>query len=155
MEFSQDSKNKLEKLKGKYPTTEALLLPALHIAQREFGYIYPEVEICVAEYLNLPVTQVHAVSTFYTMYNKKPVGKYHVQVCTNIACSLLGADHLTDYIAKKLGIERGETTKDGLFTLQEVECLGSCGTAPVMQINDDYYENLTEKKVDEILDGLK
>lgn len=155
MEFSAEAKAKLEKMKARYPEIQALTLPALHLAQREFGHVSPEVEQYVADYLQLPVTQVHGVATFYTMYNKKPVGKYHVQVCTNIACSLLGADHLTDYICNRLGIARGETTADGKFTINEVECLGSCGTAPVMQINDDYYEDLTEKKVDEILGGLK
>ncbi len=133
----------------------AALLPTLHLAQKEFGYISSEVEEYVAGYLDLPVTHVHGVATFYTMYNKKPVGKYHIQVCTNISCSLLGADHLFDYLSKKLKIGDGETTEDKKFTLSSVECLGSCGTAPVMQINDDYYEDLTEEKIDEILKGLE
>lgn len=155
MQFSDAAKAKIKKLLPRYATKEAALLPVLHLAQREFGYVSPEVEEYVAQVLDLPPIRVHAVATFYTMYNKKPVGKYHVQVCTNITCSILGSDSLVRYIEKKLGIKKGETTPDGRFTISEVECLGSCGTAPVMQINDDYFENLTEKKIDEILDGLK
>jgi NADH-quinone oxidoreductase subunit E len=155
MEFSAEAKKQVDKLLSRYPTKEAALLPVLHVAQKEFGYVSPDVEKFVAGVLELPPIKVHAVATFYTMYNKKPVGKYHVQVCTNIGCSLLGADHLVKYIEKKLGIRKGETTADGRFTLIEVECLGSCGTAPVMQVNDDYYENLTEQKIDAILDGMK
>ena len=155
MEFSDESKEYIEKLKGKYPEQQALLLPVLHLAQKDFGYIYPEVEEYVAGYLDLPVEHVHGVATFYTMYNKQPVGKYHIQVCTNISCSLLGSEHIVKHLEKKLGIKPGETTEDGKFTVSEVECLGACGFAPVMQINDDYYENLDEEKVDEILDGLE
>jgi len=155
MEFSPEAKKRLEHLLSRYPNKEAALLPTLHLAQREFGHISNEAEAYVAAQLDLPQSRVHGVATFYTMYNKKPVGKYHVQVCTNIGCSLLGADGLLVYLEKKLGIKKGETTADKRFTLNAVECLGSCGTAPVMQINDDYYENLTEKKIDEILASLK
>jgi len=88
------------------------------------------------------------------MYNRKPVGKYHVQICRNISCSLLGAEHLIDHVARKLGVRPGETTPDGKFTLAKVECLGSCGTAPVMQVNDEYHENLTVESIDRILDQL-
>jgi NADH:ubiquinone oxidoreductase subunit E len=95
------------------------------------------------------------VATFYTMYNRKPVGKYHLQVCRNLSCSLMGAEHLIEHVAGRLGVRPGETTADGKFTLSTVECLGSCGTAPVMQVNDDYYEDLSEDKVDAILDGLR
>jgi NADH-quinone oxidoreductase E subunit len=102
----------------------------------------------------MPV-QVYEVATFYTMYNKKPVGKYHIQVCTNISCSLLGADHIMDFLSQRLGVKVKETTPDKMFTLSAVECLGSCGTAPMMQINDRYYEDLTKEKIEEILKGLK
>ena len=155
MEFSAEAKARIEKLKTRYPEVQATLLPVLHIAQEEFGWISPEVEECVAKYLGLPPTQVHGVATFYTMYNKKPVGKYHIQVCTNIGCSLLGADHLVQYLAKKLKIHAGETTPDKKFTLNEVECLGACGFAPVMQINDHYFENLTKEKIDDILKNIE
>lgn len=155
MEFSQKTMEKVNRLLSRYPTKEAACLPLLHLAQREFGYCSLEAEAYVAKLLDLPAERVHGVSTFYTMYNKKPVGKYHVQVCTNISCSILGAEKIVKYLEKKLGIKAGETTADKKFTLNEVECLGSCGTAPVMQINDDYYEDLTEAKIDGILDGLK
>jgi NADH:ubiquinone oxidoreductase subunit E len=104
--------------------------------------------------MGLSAAHVAATATFYTMLNKKPVGSHLVQICTNIACSLLGSDHLIDHISSKLGIGVGETTPDGQFTLLEVECLGSCGTAPVMQIGDRYYEDLTVEKIDRILAEL-
>jgi NADH-quinone oxidoreductase subunit E len=101
--------------------------------------------------LGIPVSEVRAVATFYTMFNKEPVGKYHIQVCQNLTCSLLGAESLISYLEQKLGITCGQITPDGKFSLSRVECLGSCGTAPVMQINDDYFENLTAEKIDQIL----
>jgi NADH-quinone oxidoreductase subunit E len=106
------------------------------------------------ELLGLSRARVDGVITFYTMFNKKPVGRHHLQVCRNVSCSLLGAIHLIEHISEKLGITPGETTGDGRFTLSLVECLGSCGTAPVMQVNDDYVENLDKEKIDELLDTL-
>jgi NADH-quinone oxidoreductase E subunit len=99
--------------------------------------------------------RVLGVVSFYTLYNMKPVGRHHIQVCRTLPCALRGAENVTRLLKKKLGIEPGQTTADGRFTLSEVECLASCGTAPMMQVNDDYYENLTEEKIDEILDGMK
>ena len=98
---------------------------------------------------------MHGVVSFYTMYNMKPIGRHHIQVCRTLSCALGGSEKITDFIKKKLDIELGQTTADGRFTLSEVECLASCGTAPMMQINDDYYESLNEEKVTEILDSLK
>jgi NADH-quinone oxidoreductase subunit E len=109
---------------------------------------------CLAVELGLPVSEVRAVATFYTMFNKEPVGRYHIQVCQNLTCSLLGAESLITYLEKRLGIAAGQTSSDGKFTLSRVECLGSCGTGPVMQINDDYYENLTAERIDRILTDL-
>jgi len=108
----------------------------------------------VAEVMDLPPTEVASVASFYTMFNRQPVGENLIQVCTNISCSLLGAEHIVEYLKNKLGIDVGETTPDNKFTLVTVECLGSCGTAPMMQINDTYYENLTEEKIDQILAEL-
>jgi NADH-quinone oxidoreductase E subunit len=125
------------------------------LAQKEYGYLTKEAMEEVASILGLLPVQVYEVATFYTMFNKKPVGKFHVQVCTNVSCSLLGSEMIVDCLGKKLGIKVGETTKNELFTLTEVECLGSCGTAPMMQINDTYYENLTEEKVENILNKLR
>ena len=155
MEFSERANIEFREILKKYPDRKSTLLPVLHLAQKEFGWISKETMQYVADLLEIPVMQVYETATFYTMYNKKPVGKHHVQVCTNISCSLMGSDHIVDYLSKKLNIKPGETTPDENFTLTEVECLGACGTAPVMMIGDDYYENLDEKKIDEILDELK
>ncbi len=153
--LSSEAKEKITQLKSRYPRAKSALLPALHLAQREHdGWLSDEVMAEVAELMALPPAEVRSVASFYTMFNRRPVGKYLVQVCTNISCSLLGAAHIVEHLKGKLGIEVGETTADGLFTLLEVECLGSCGTAPMMQVNDTYYENLTAERVDEILTEL-
>ncbi len=141
----------LEELRPHYPNLEALLLPALHLAQSEIGYLPEEVMNEVAVYLKMHPANIPQVASFYTMYNLKPVGKYHMKICTNVACTLRGADELVKYCENKLGINCGETTADGRFTLAEEECLGSCGTAPVMMLNDDYIENLNEKSIDQII----
>jgi NADH-quinone oxidoreductase E subunit len=152
--FSDTARRELEAILSRYPDKEAAILPALHLAQREFGYVSDEAIVYVAGLLGFTPARIEGVATFYTMYNRKPVGKYHVQVCRNISCSLMGAEHLIEHVSKKLGIRPGETTPDGRFTLSKAECLGSCGTAPVMQVNDDYHEELTEEKIDALLDGL-
>ena len=155
MEFSTERQQELDKLLPRYPDKQAALLPTLRLAQDEFGYISKDVIEFVAGLLDVPVARVVAVATFYTMYDKKPVGTYHIQVCQNLSCSLMGAEPLIEHLEKKLGIKVGETTSDKRFTLTRVECLGSCGTAPMMQINDDYHEDLTSDRVDSILAGLK
>jgi len=152
--FSDTARRELEAILSRYPDKEAAILPALHLAQREFGYVSDEAIVYVAGLLGFTPARIEGVATFYTMYNRKPVGRYHVQVCRNISCSLMGAEHLIEHVSKKLGIRPGETTPDGRFTLSKAECLGSCGTAPVMQVNDDYHEELTEEKIDALLDGL-
>ena len=152
--FSDAGKREFERLMTRYPDKDAVILPALHLAQGEQGYVSDEAIVHIAELLGTSPARIEGVATFYTMYNRKPVGKYHVQICRNISCSLLGAEHLIAHVSKKLGVKPGETTPDGKFTLTKVECLGSCGTAPVMQVNDDYHENLDEAKIDAILDNL-
>ncbi len=154
LEFSENAKKEIAAKIDQLPDRRSALIPALYIAEREFRYISPEVMEYLAAELGLPVSEVRGVATFYTMFNKEPVGKYHIQVCQNLTCSLLGAESLISYLEKKLGIACGQTTADGKYSISRVECLGSCGTAPVMQINDDYYENLTAEKIDEILAGL-
>lgn len=154
LEFSEIAKKEIATKIEQMPDRRSVLIPALYIAQREFRHISPEVMEYLAGELGLPVSEVRAVATFYTMFNKEPVGKYHIQVCQNLTCSLLGAEPLISYLEKKLGISCGETTPDGRFTISRVECLGSCGTAPMMQINDDYHENLTAERIDEILAEL-
>ncbi|MGE4232094.1 MAG: NADH-quinone oxidoreductase subunit NuoE [Bacteriovoracia bacterium] len=144
----------IKKIKPRYPTNQALLLPALHAAQKEIGWVSDEVMDEVAAAIDIPPPVVREVVTFYTMYNLKPVGKYHLQFCTNISCSLLGAEELLEHCEKKLGVQAGETTQDKKFTVTEVECLGACGTAPCIQVNDDYYENMTFEKLDKALQEL-
>jgi NADH-quinone oxidoreductase E subunit len=152
--LSEQAKREILKIRDEYPDPQSALMPALYLAQQDYGGWLPEGAFDeVAAVMDLPATLVSSVATFYTMFNKKPVG-YLIQVCTNISCSLLGAEHLIGYIGRKLGIQPGETTEDNKFTLLEVECLGSCGTAPMMQVDDAYYENLTEEKIDRILAEL-
>ncbi|HOG45022.1 MAG TPA: NADH-quinone oxidoreductase subunit NuoE [Anaerolineae bacterium] len=155
MPFSEAAQKELQQVVTRYPDKRSAMLPALEIAQREQGYLTPEAYEWVAEALDTSPTWVASVASFYTMLRKEPVGRYLVQVCTNLSCSLLGAQPLLLYLQEKLGIEVGETTPDGLFTLVTVECLGSCATAPVMQINDRYYERLTRERIDEILTALR
>ncbi len=153
--FTKEQLERIERLKQRFPTTKALTLPVLWMAQEQFGWISLDTMKYVAGLLNLPLRHVYGVVTFYTMFNRQQVGKYHLQVCTNVSCQLLGAEKVTDHLCRKLNIKPGETTTDGKFTLSEVECLGSCGTAPMMQVNDDYYENLTESRIDAILKELR
>lgn len=155
IQFSQNAIKRVENLKKQYPTKEACLLPLLHIAQREFGYLSPEVMEYVAGLIGISPARVYGVATFYTMYNKQPVGKYHVQVCTNISCHLEGSPKILDTLKSLLQIENGQTTPDKMFTLSTVECLGACGFGPVVQINDDYYEQVTEQKMKDIIKELK
>jgi NADH-quinone oxidoreductase subunit E len=155
IEFSENAKKELAARVKTLPDKHSLVIPALHVAQREFGFISPEVMELVSSETGAPVSEVKAVATFYTMFNKKPVGRFHIQVCQNLTCSMLGSESIISCLERKLEIRCGETTADNMFTISRVECLGSCGTAPVMQINDTYYENLTFEKVDEIIENYK
>lgn len=153
--FSEEAKKEIAEIMSHYPEKRSALLPLFHLAQKENGYLSESVMRHVAEILDLTPIQAYEVATFYSMFNLKPVGKYLLQVCHNLSCSLMGADSLIDYLKDRLGIDIGETTPDKIFTLKTVECLASCGTAPVMQINEDYYENLTKEKVDALLERLR
>jgi len=155
VEFSPETLKKFEETVNRYPKKEAAMLPVLYLAQQEFGYLGDEAIAYVAKILEQPPARVHGVVSFYTMLNMKPIGRHHIQVCRTLPCALRGAEKITGFLKQKLGIELGQTTADRRFTLSEVECLASCGTAPMMQINDDYYESLTEAKVTEILESLK
>lgn len=130
-------------------------MPVLYLAQEQNGFISNEVIKCVSEVLDMTAEEILGVITFYTMYHQKPMGKYHVQVCTNVSCMLRGGYELYDKVKEKLGIDNMQVTEDKVFSLEEVECMGSCGTAPMIAVNEDYYENLTKEKVVEILDSLK
>lgn len=155
LEFSPETWQRFEELVGRYPKKEAALIPVLSMAQKEFGHLSLEAMEYVAKIMELPAARVYSVVSFYTMLNMKPVGKYHIQVCRTLPCALMGAERMAARLKRKLGIQVGETTSDGNFTLTEVECLASCGTAPMMQVNEDYYESLTEEKVDDVLESLK
>ena len=155
VEFSPATLDKFNEIIARYPKKEAAMLPVLYLAQQEFGHIGPEAIDYVAKLMGQTPARVYGVVSFYTMFNMQPIGRHHIQVCRTLPCALRGAEAVTTLIRQKLGIEPGQTTPDGRFTLTEVECLASCGTAPMMQINDDFYENLTERKIGEILDGLK
>jgi NADH-quinone oxidoreductase E subunit len=152
--LSEQAKTQIDEILKKYPTKKAALLPSLYVIQAEQGWVPREGMKDVADYLGLARADVEGVATFYTMYNKAPVGKYHVEVCHNIVCMALGSDELIDHLGKKLGIDTGETTADKKFTLNAAECLGACANAPCMQIGDTYYEDLTFEKADRIIEDL-
>lgn len=140
---------------SKYPKRKGAILPSLTLAYKQLGYVDNEVYEQISEILNVPQLEIAEAASFYTMFPKKPRGKYLLQVCNNISCALLGADAMIDHLEEILAVKRGESTADGLFTLISVECLGSCCTAPMIQINDDFHENLTREKLDKLLEGLK
>ena len=155
LEFSPETLKEFETIVARYPKKEAAMLPVLYLAQREFGHISAEAIDYVARLMEQAPARVRGVVSFYTMFYTQPIGRHHIQVCRTLPCALGGAEKVTAFLTQKLGIRPGQTTKDGRFTLSEVECLASCGTAPMMQINDDYYENLTEDKIEQILDTMK
>jgi NADH-quinone oxidoreductase subunit E len=140
---------------ARYPQARAALLPVLWEVQKAHGWIAPAAEVWVAERLGTTPAHVHGAVTFYTMYKQRPLGRHHIQVCTTLSCMLRGSDELLEHLKTKLGIAEGEVTPDGRFSLVRVECLGSCGTAPMFQLNDDYHENLTLAEVDALLDKLR
>lgn len=155
--LSQQALKAIETEVAKYPADrkQSAVMAALSIAQREHGWLSDELMQYIAGLLDLEPIQVAEVATFYSMYALKPVGKYRINVCTNVSCMLRGSDGLVAHLKERLGIDVGEVTADGLFSLHEVECLAACGGAPMAQIGDDYYENLSPGTVDQILDGLK
>ncbi len=145
----------IDEILSRYPVKRSALLPLLYLAQAEEGYVSESAMKEIAGILRLTPPQVYETVTFYTMLNLEPVGKFHIQVCKSLMCALVGSDTVLGWMKTKLGIGPGETTADRLFTVSAVECLGACGTGPMMQINEDYYEQLTEEKVDTILADLK
>lgn len=154
--FTQENLSKIEKEKAKYPTAESAIMSVLWIAQKQNDNWLSEDAIkASADVLGLSPAHAFGVASFYTMYNKKPVGKFHLQVCTNISCALNGGKEIHKHLKSNLNVKDGDISNDGLFTVSHVECLGSCGTAPAMQINDDYHENLTIGKVDQLVNSLK
>lgn len=154
-EFSHENIEAIKKLKLRYPKPQALSLPLLWMAQYQEGFISIDAIDAIATHCELPPMEVYRVATFYTMFNLAPMGKYHIQLCKTLSCKLCGKDAILKAIEKELQITVGETTADKQFSLSQVECLGSCGTSPVVQINDEYYENLTPQSIVDILKGLK
>ncbi len=152
--YGAEFEKQVDALVAKYPKPKAALLPVLWEVQKSKGWIDGNSEAWVAERLGVSPSHVHGAVTFYTMYKQRQLGKYHIQVCTTLSCMLRGCDEMLDHIKNKLGIEPGQVTADGKFSLVQVECLGSCGTAPMLQLNDDYHEDLTLEGVDRLLDGL-
>jgi NADH-quinone oxidoreductase E subunit len=153
--LSADAKKRIESLKTEYETKQSALIPALHVAQADQGWLSEETQGEVAKLLDLTPQSVREVVTFYTMFHQKPVGKYLLQVCRNLSCCLRGGHKLQKQIEERLGIQEGETTLDGRFTLVSVECLGSCGTAPVLMVNERYHEGVTPQDIERLLTELK
>jgi len=154
--FSEAELIEIEKIKKRYESPQSSLLPVLWMIQEKKGWISKESMSYAAELLNIPYEYVLGVVSFYTMFFKKPKGKYHLQICTNVSCMLRGGYELYKYACKKLGINKEEITSDGMFSIEEVECLGSCATAPMMQVNNkEYFENLTFEKFDELIEKFK
>jgi len=158
LKFGPDDQARIREMLARYPSDqrESAIMPALWLAQERFGFISQDAVDLVARELDVDSSEVAGVATFYTMYHLEPVGRHVIQVCCTLSCSLMGAEALVKRFEQKLGIHAGETTKDGRFTLRKVECLASCGTAPMLQVNEDkFLENLTEADVDKIVDSLK
>lgn len=153
--FTEENLKRIEEARKKYPTSLAAVMDVLWIAQEQNGYLSNEVMSEIADVLEIDKVLVLSAATFYTMYHKKPMGKYHIQVCTNVSCMLRGGYEIWNQVKEKYGIDHMDATEDGNISIEEVECMGACGYAPMMAVNEDYHEFLTKEKVEEILDTLK
>ena len=153
--ITEEARNRMREIVRRYPDPRSGMLPCLHVAQETEGYITPEGIAAVAEVTGAKIDEVDSVVTFYAMYHTRPVGKHMIKVCTSISCYLRGCDDLMTHLERQLGIKRGETTPDGAFTLQSIECLAACGMAPVLQVNDEFVENVTTERVDALLQRLR
>lgn len=154
-EYTPDNEIKFQEYVSRYPKIDSCMLPALWLVQEQIGWISPEAMIYVAEKLGKTPIQVYEVATFYTMFNLKPIGKHHIELCKTLSCKLCGSQKIKDYIKQTIGIDAGQTSEDGLFHLSEVECLGACGGAPMFALNGIYHEKLTIEKVDELIKECK
>ncbi|HKY06284.1 MAG TPA: NAD(P)H-dependent oxidoreductase subunit E [Blastocatellia bacterium] len=155
IQFSEEAKRRYETILSRYPEKRAALIPVLALAQREFGWISDEVADYVGGLMGYPASDVLSVATFYTMLHKKPVGRYHMEICRNVSCWMTGTYACVDEMKRLLKVEAEEITPDGKFSWNVTECLGSCGTAPAMQVGDRYYENLTPARIGEIIEKLR
>lgn len=150
--FNDTVLKEINSIREKFPDRKSAILPSLYIAQREFGWLSEEAVLSVARALAQPEAMVRGTASFYSMFKHRPVGRHLIQLCTNVSCMILGAEILVDFLKNKYGIEPGGTTGDNRFSLVIMECIGACGTAPAMLVNTDFYENLTEQKIEEILE---
>lgn len=153
--FTPENEIKFQEYVSKYPKIDSCMLPALWLVQEQIGWVSPEAMIYVAEKLGKTPIQVYEVATFYTMFNLKPIGKHHIELCKTLSCMLCGSQKIKNYIKETIGIEAGQTSADGLFHLSEVECMGACGGAPMFALNGEYHEKLTIEKVDELIKECK
>ena len=153
--FNETVLKEIDEIKGRYPDSRSALLPSLYVAQREFGWLSHEAMSYVARTLNLPEAMVRGTASFYSMFKHKKAGRHLIQLCTNVSCMILGAERLVDFLRTKYGMEPDNTTQDGRFSLVIMECIGACGTAPAMLVNTDFYDSLTEKRIEEILETYK
>jgi NADH-quinone oxidoreductase E subunit len=153
--LSDEAEARAQQFIARYPQPRSAVMPLLYLAQEEVGFINQQAVEWVAQKISLPPVQVWEVATFYTMYYKKPVGRYHIQVCRTLPCALQGAKKISQFVHARLGLQPGEVSSDGMWSFEEVECLGSCGTAPMCQINDHFFENLTEEKLDQLLTRIQ
>ncbi len=156
LEFTKKELDQIDQIKAQFPTVKAATLRVLWVAQRKFGHVEPPVQNLVADTLELPRSHVHGVASFYTQYYKKEKGKFVLDICTCLSCQLCGGYDILHYLEEKLNVKIGETTEDGMFTVNEVECLGACGYAPMLQLtNDVYVNNLTKEKIDALIESLQ
>ncbi len=153
--YTPENELKFQEYVTRYPKIDSCMLPALWLVQEQEGWVSPEAMVYVAEKLGKTPIQVYEVATFYTMFNLKPIGKYHIELCKTLSCRLCGSQKIKDYIKETIGIEAGQTSQDGLFHLSEVECMGACGGAPMFALNGQYHEKLTIQKVDELIKECK
>ncbi|CAM3877841.1 complex I 24 kDa subunit family protein [Arcobacter cloacae] len=153
--YSPENEAKFQEYVSRYPKIDSCMLPALWLVQEQIGWVSPEAMVYVADRLGKTPIQVYEVATFYTMFNLKPIGKYHIELCKTLSCMLCGSRELKKHIKQTIGIEPGQTSQDGLFTLSEVECMGACGGAPMFALNGVYHEKLTTEKVDELIKECK
>jgi NADH-quinone oxidoreductase subunit E len=153
--YTPENEVKFQEYVSRYPKIDSCMLPALWLVQEQEGWVSPEAMVYVADKLGKTPIQVYEVATFYTMFNLKPIGKYHIELCKTLSCKLCGSQKIKDYIKETIGIEAGQTSEDGLFHLSEVECMGACGGAPMFALNGEYHEKLTIQKVDELIKECK
>ncbi len=155
-QLSEETVKKIKLEMTRYEVKDSAIIPSLYLAQAENkGWVDLEVIRALSDLMDIPESKINEVFKFYTMFNQKPVGKHHIQVCCNISCAVNGGRELADYLCKELRVKPGEITEDGRFSISKVECLGSCGTAPMMQVDDRYFENLTPDSAMNILRGMK